>query len=320
MAAAGQVRRSRSPPGAFVFALWTFANWLIMGNPLFWYQGLNIEAAPPGNAAWLPAHRTLVNGIMYAAGYSWAFVPGLIVVLPLLVLVVMSRRRRFWEVATIVSAAAVFPGQVAVLLAEGKSWGDPRYFASLTIFATVTLGLAAREVAAARRLPLPVGRAFSLVLVCLAAADAVSGTYNDINPKTTPVESESVAFRAALGLSKPNNAVTAVVAWHRFDVYMDRYLSKGQLIMIDTGTAFPAVLFSRYPAQWVIPSDRDFQKLADNFSGQFQWLLSTPTRVTYSATIEIAQALSSTVGGHWQAEKDFGPTIGELYRWVPKRS
>ena len=64
--------------------------------------------------------------------------------------------------------------------------------------------------------------------------------------------------------------------WHRFDAYIDPYLAKGQLIMVDTEGAFPAPLFSRYPGQWVIPSDRDFQSLAENFSGQFQWLLQTP--------------------------------------------
>ncbi len=311
-------------PGVFVFALWTFANWLIMGNALFWYQGQKAEAVPPPGAAWLPVHRTLVNGIAYAAGYTWAFVPALVLVLPVLFVLVLRRRGRCWELATIVGGAAIFPGQVALGIVAGTTWGDPRYFASLTIFATVTLAFAAREVAWARWLGKPTRWALSLLLVCLAAYNALSGTRNDLNPDKTAVESEYVAFRAAFGLALPGGDVKAwqqpaIVTWHRFDDYIDPYLSKGQLVMCDTGTAFPAVLFSRYPRQWVIPSDRDFQSLADNFSGQFQWLLKTPSSATnFSSTPEIDQALSSTDGGHWRLAKNF-LGIGELYRWVPAK-
>jgi hypothetical protein len=308
-------------PGVFVFGLWTFANLLIMGNPLFWYQGLSVEAVPPGNASWLPAHKTIVTGVTYAARYTWAFVPALLVVLPVLFIVIWARRRQLWVLATIVVPAAVFPGQVALLMSQGKTWGDPRYFASVTIFATVVLGLAAREVATAKSLSPWLRRAMSVALVCLAAWDAASATRNDINPKTTPVESESVAFRAALGLPQPRNAFQPpIVAWRYFDAYIDPHLARGQLIMVDTSTAFPAVLFSAHPGQWVIPSDRDFQALAENFAGQFQWLLKTPSSITTSASTEITQALSSTEGGRWRVAKRFAANIGVLYRWQAARA
>jgi hypothetical protein len=180
------------------------------------------------------------------------------------------------------------------------------------------LGFAAREVATARGLGPGARRALSLALVCLAALDAASATRNDINPKTTPVESESVAFRAAFGLPRPGDTFEPpIVAWRSFDAYMGPRLAKGQLIMVDTESAFPAVLFSRYPDQWVIPSDSDFQALAENFTGQFQWLLQTPSSITTSASIDIDQALSSTEGGHWRVVKRFGARIGVLYHWQP---
>ena len=81
-------------PGVFVFGLWTFANWLIMGNPLFWYDGLSTEATPPGSASWLPAHKSLATGVVYAARYTWAFVPALVIVLPLLFLLSPPRHPR----------------------------------------------------------------------------------------------------------------------------------------------------------------------------------------------------------------------------------
>ncbi|MGO9661278.1 MAG: hypothetical protein ACLP7F_23355 [Acidimicrobiales bacterium] len=313
-------------PGAFVFAMWTLANWLIMGSPFFWYQGQSAEGTSPANAWWLPVHRTFINGVIYAARYSWAFVPALVVVLPVLAVIVLfrarlSRGRRFWELATIVVPAAVFPGQVALLIFVGKTWGDPRYFASLTIFASVTLGFAAREAVTTHRLGRTAKRALCTVLVGLGVVNAVSGTRNDLNPKTTPVEGESIAFRPAFGLSRPattngNRFTPPIVLWHRFDAYIDPYLAKGQLIMVDTEGAFPAPLFSRYPGQWVIPSDRDFQSLAENFSGQFQWLLQTPALATTSGA-EVAEALSSTTDGHWRKAKNFGARVGELYHWVP---
>jgi hypothetical protein len=305
-------------PGLFVFALWTFANWIIMGNPLFWYQGLALESKPPANAWWLPAHKTLISGILYAARYTWAFVPALFIVLPVLLIVVAGRRRKFWQLAAIVLPAAVFPSQVAFLISKDSTWGDPRYFASLTIFSIVVLGFAAREVATSRRFGVRGRRALSVLLVCLGGFNAVNGTLNDINPKTSHVESESIAFRAALGLSRPSNSYQpAIVSWELFDSYLDTYLAKGQLIIVDTGTAFPGPLFSRYPRQWVIPSDQDFQRVADNFNGQAQWLLSLPSAITFSSTIEIDQALASTDGGHFEKWKTF--TVGDLYRWVPSK-
>jgi hypothetical protein len=306
-------------PGIFVFALWTFANLLIMGNALWWFHGLAAEAAPPPGAGWLPAHKTIMTGLVYAARYTWAFVPGLVLLLPLVLLAALGRRRRFWELVTIVAAAAVFPGQVAAGMAVDSTWGDPRYFASLTIFATVALAFAAREAVNARWLVRPARGAVCVVLVCLAVYNAASGTHNDLNQKTTPVESESVAFRSAFGLPNPgsNAYQPPIVAWHVFDAYIDPYLAKGQLIMVDTGVAFPAPLFSRHPAQWVIPSDRDYQSLAENFSGQFQWLLQTPSNgKAYSSTVEIDQALSSTDGGHWRKAKAFAGA-GLLWHWVP---
>jgi hypothetical protein len=307
-------------PGVFVFGLWTFANWLIMGNPLFWYDGLSTEATPPGSASWLPAHKSLATGVVYAARYTWAFVPALVIVLPLLFLIVLRHRRRLWALVSVVGAAAVFPGQVAATMSENKSWGDPRYFASLTVFATVILALAAREATAMRWGGAPARRVICLSLVCLAALNAASGTLNDLNPRTTPVEDESRAFRAAFGLpqAKIVYAAVPIVEWHGFDSYIDPYLSKGQLIMVDTSTAFPAPLFSRYPGGWIVPSNRDYQALSENFSGQFQWLLQSPTAAD-AQTAEINQALGSTDGGRWSKVKYFGPTVGELYRWVPNR-
>jgi hypothetical protein len=313
-------------PGIFVFSLWTFANWVIMGSPISWYEALKGSGPPPPNASWLPKHLTLTSASGYSAGYMWAFVPALFVVVPLLLLVVRSRDRR-WELAAIVGATAVIPGIVTLLLPSRGSWGDPRYYATLTIYASVFLGLAAREVLGIRRLSLLAKQAVCVALVCLGALDALSATRNDINPNRTVVEGESVAFRAALGLGPDSCERCGLVPWLNFDKYIDPYLSRGQVIMVDTGTAFPAPLFSKYPRQWVIPSDRDFQSLAENFSGQFQWLLITRSARTDVETQEMYQALGSTDGGHWEPDKSFSSAIGtgaastegsqQLYRWVP---
>ncbi|HUC13777.1 MAG TPA: hypothetical protein VMS00_04930 [Acidimicrobiales bacterium] len=308
-------------PGIFAFALWTFANWLIMGNPLSWYDTLRAGGGPPVNAAWLPKNLTLASASVYSLGYMWAFVPSLFVVVPLLFLVVRSRRRR-WELTAILGATAVIPGIVTMQLPSRGSWGDPRYFATLTIYASVLLGFAAREVMSRRTLSMLAKRALCVAVVVLGAIDAFSGTHNDVSPNRTLVEGESVPFRTALGLSSTARSCVqyCLVAWQDFDKYIDPHLSRGQLIMVDTGNDFPAPLFSRYPAQWVIPSDRDFAALADNFSGQFQWLLITPWAKPDSQTPYLDQALASTNGGHWKLTKYFGPTAGQPYRWVLNRS
>jgi hypothetical protein len=165
-------------------------------------------------------------------------------------------------------------------------------------------------------------RALCVALVGLGALDAVSGTRNDANPNRTLVEGESAVFRAAMGLSLPGGKCQqcGLVAWQDFDNYVGPYLSRGQMIIVDTGVDFDAPLFSTYPRQWVIPSDQDFQGLAENFSGQFQWLLLTPSAKTTSQTPEMYQALASSDGGHWKPARYFGSAIGQLYRWVPSRA
>lgn len=306
-------------PGLFVFALWSFANWLIMGNPLFWFE--SGSGLPPADAPWLPKHASLASATGYSLGYLWGFVPALFIVVPLLILVVRTRRRR-WELTAILGATAVIPGLVTLLVASRQTWGDPRYYATTTIYATVLLAYAAREVVRRPGLSRFTKRALCVALVGLGALDAVSGTYSDSNPKRTLVEQESIAFRAVLGLPSPGvgSQQFSLPAWQRFDSYIDPRLSRGQLIMIDTGVAFEGPLLSRDPSHWVIPSDRDFQSLAENFSGQFQWLLDTPSSKPDAQTPEISQALASTNGGHWKAAKDFGSVIGQLYRWVPVSS
>jgi hypothetical protein len=306
-------------PGLFVFALWTFANWLIMGNPLFWFE--SGSGLPPADAPWLPKHASLASASGYSLGYLWGFVPALFLVVPLLVLVVRTRRCR-WELTAILGATAVIPGLVTLLVASRQTWGDPRYYATTTIYATVLLAYAAREVVRRPRLSRFTKRALCVALVGLGALDAVSATYSDSNPKRTLVEQESIAFRAVLGLPSPGagSQQFSLPAWQRFDNYIDPRLARGQLIMVDTGVGFEGPLLSRYPSHWVIPSDRDFQSLAENFSGQFQWLLDTPTSKPDAQTPEISQALASTNGGHWKAAKNFGTVIGQLYRWVPASS
>ena len=309
-------------PGLFVFALWTMANWLIMGNPLFWFE--SGSSLPGPNAPWLPKHLTLASATGYSVGYLWAFVPALFIVVPLLFLVVRSRSRR-WEIVAVLGATAVIPGLVTLLLASRQTWGDPRYYATTTIYATVFLGLAAREVVSSPRLNHLFKRALCVALVCLGALDAASGTRSDINPERTQVEGESAAFRAAFGLPPLAGVCQSkcqsgrVAPWENFDDYIDPHLSRGQVIMVDTTNAFAGPLFSRYPTQWIIPSDRDFQSLAENFSGQFQWLLITPAAVADVETDEMEQALGSTDGGHWMPAKKFGSAVGQLYRWVPNR-
>jgi hypothetical protein len=307
-------------PGYFVLTLWCLANWVIMGNPLFWFD--SGSGLPPATAAWLPKHITLLSASGYSLGYLWSFVPALFIVVPLLVLVVRPRRRR-WELAAILGATAVIPGLVTLLLANHGTWGDPRYYATGTIYATILLGFAAREVVSAPRLAPLTKQGLCLVLVCLGALDAANGTRNDITPSRTAVEGESVAFRAAFGLPAANGTCKSkcqegrIAPWQEFDQYIDPYLARGQVIMVDTTNAFAGPLFSKYPANWVIPSDEDFQSLAENFAGQFQWLLISPATVLDLETEEMDQALGSTDGGHWATGRNFGSPVGQLYRWVP---
>ena len=216
-------------PGIFVFALWTLANWLIMGNPLFWFESGAAAPASPGASGGV-AHVTLAAAIAYSLSYLRAFVPALFVVVPVLFLFARSRSRR-WELLSVLGATAVVPGLITLLLASKPTYGDARYYASTTIYATVLLGFAAREVVIRRRLSAFVKGALCVALVALGALDAASGTRNDINPSRTQVESEYVAFRAAFGLAPGCTSYCPpgrILPWQEFDDYIDPFLAVGR--------------------------------------------------------------------------------------------
>ena len=170
---------------------------------------------------------TLAAAIAYSLSYLRAFVPALFVVVPVLFLFARSRSRR-WELLSVLGATAVVPGLITLLLASKPTYGDPRYYASTTIYATVLLGFAAREVVIRRRLSAFVKGALCVALVALGALDAASGTRNDINPSRTQVESEYVAFRAAFGLAPGCTSYCPpgrILPWQEFDDYIDPFLA-----------------------------------------------------------------------------------------------
>ena len=93
---------------------------------------------------------------------------------------------------------------------------------------------------------------------------------------------------------------------------LDPFLAKGQKAMCDAAVCFPAILLTRHPDRWYIPSDRDWLSTVDNFDGQFKWAFQASGKSADGGQVDAVLAL--TTGGSWTVYRKF--SVGTLYHWT----
>jgi hypothetical protein len=295
-------------PTAFAMFVWFTICKVLLGDALFFLKG-GVEG--PEGAAWLPARRTVAANLEYCLGLCLRFAPVLLLIVPLAfgqdVARVRSKAPRPFVALPIVAVAAVFPGQVFVLLFPNFTFGNPRYFSELIILGAVLAMVLVRPA---------VGVVRPALMAWLAAGLAfgwVTGYVTMDDRRVVAVENETDALRGLLG---GRNEATRWTDWRTFAADLDRQLGPHDLVLEDSVSAFPVSLFSRRPTQFVITQDRDFEQI----------VAANDPRVTYVITTGDARAdprvsefvASSPRGKEWKVV-DNSP-VAKLYHLQPAQT
>jgi hypothetical protein len=294
-------------PGVFAFAVWLLVNQLIQRDWLFWLRALQFSADPGRGGRFIPADRTLASGTSFAAVRSLAMSPQLFLLTPV-ALWLLARRRRI-EGATIVACAATIPAAIAYEVAGSSTYGNPRYFVPLSLFAAL---LGAWSLAQLKR-----PRAWAEAgLVALLVLGAASATVYEAGPNHGNVESEYVVFSRLLGRRSDSGQGEKyrpqVQTWERLAHDLDAQLTGPHRALVDISVSFPALAYTRRPDRWVVSSDRDFEPIAADPVGRVDWLVVSSSRPGPLAT-QFQRILGNTDGGHWEPWHDYG--IATVYRY-----
>lgn len=296
-------------PGIFAFLVWLLACQIIQRDWLFWLRALQYTGNPGEGGRFIPAERSLASGAQFSLVRSLAMCPQLFVLTPF-ALWVLARRRRI-EGVTMIICAASLPAAIAYEVSQSATYGNPRYFVPLSLFAALVGAWLLGQMKRPRALA-------EMGLVVLLVLGAVSATLYEAGSNHGNVESEYVLFSRLLGRStdsgqgevyKPQLGV-----WRQLTDDLDGQLTGSSRVLLDVSVSFPAVAHTRHPDRWVVSSDRDFQSILADPVGRVDWLVVSSTRPGPLATL-LQRALTSTDGGRWELWRQY--ELASVYRFQP---
>jgi len=294
-------------PGAFAFLVWLLVNQIIQKDWLFWLRALQGSADPGEGGRFIPAERTLVSGLRFATVRSLAMSPQIFLLSPF-ALWVLARRRRI-EGLTILVCAASLPLAVAYEVAGSATYGNPRYFLPLSLFAAL---LGAWLLAQIER-----PKAWAEVgVVALLVLGALSATLYEAGSNHGNVESEYTVFSRLLGRStdagQGETYKPQIVIWQQLAHDLDGQLTGSHRALLDISVSFPAVAYTGQPDRWVVSSDRDFESIVADPVGRVDWLVVAATRPG-PLVAQFQRILTTVDGGRWEPWRDYG--IAKVYRF-----
>lgn len=319
-------------PATIVMVLWTIVSALIKRDPLFWWNAAKIPTATPAAAEWLPKSHDLSSMLPYAIGVLIAVAPSSFAVL----FAALSDRRRPW--ASLGLAGCVFAQPVVVVYqtVHGQSWATPRLFMYMppVLAALVSLWFVRDrdgEVYGGLRRSTGVvsglssSRFFGWAAVVLFPVGVVTGTVYLAEPKNSWAEGEYVMMGALLGRDPDAGTAGLDVGQHVFTRSIDEYeelaadldpeLAKGNIVAMDSLSGFP-LMFTSHPRQFLIPDDRDFQRIMSDPIGRVDYIVTLPYNAPNTASVLLDNAIGGTdPEGRYLLVHDYG--IGKLYKWTP---
>jgi hypothetical protein len=154
-------------------------------------------------------------------------------------------------------------------------------------------------------------------LVVILAASAVIGAVSLENPRRTSIESENQFFDHVLGrpvAPLPPLALSQAVVWRRLANDLDPRLAGGARVMVDVSDT-SAFMFTRYPGNYIVNSDRDYLRIVADFTGHFSYLIRAGPKAVGDEDVPFAAILASTTGGHWMKWKVY--PVATVYQWIP---
>lgn len=251
-------------PFALAFVSWAVVSWVIVGSPFETFTSIYGNSAQVSRAGTSISEATGqgMGALMYAGEQILALFPALAAV-GLFVAISAARRadRRF------IGPVAVFGGILAFALAAflaGSSFGWLRFYIAVVPLGAVLAGLLAATLAAA---PGRIFRVAVTLAVCAAVLVSVpTATQAMLDPslgrgETSEQLNAFLATTSAGVTPVTNYSAQAHAAGGRVASYLDRLELEDGTVLADAATAFPVLLQSARPRQFVITSDRDFMPI-----------------------------------------------------------
>ncbi len=308
-------------PATVAFVLWALASKMIMGEWLFWYWISRSTTATPQGAQWLPDELGLRSAVGHVGFVTIAYAP---VIVGVALAVAFSFRTRWRPGLTLLGVFGVLPSVLAIQLADGSSWMVPRFLYHLPF-----VGAVAALWATGRRGSTPTSRAFGWLACALVPVGAITGTWFLADPANTHAEGEYALFGPMLGrddgvagIDLHGDASNRVFfadmrPYRELTAYLDPKLADGARVAMDSLQALP-VLLSDHPKQYVVPEDRDFERILADPVGRFEYIVVMPSRAGTIFSEMIANELGrqSGDGGTWAEVDDFDGVV-TLYEFMP---
>jgi len=265
-------------PIAFSFSAFAVASWLITGAPFEQFTSQYGNAAVLASAG---GHTTLEARGLFAVGELTGAAPLLI---PLAIVVLITARGVSERRA--MAAVVVFGGVLALsalLQASGSTLPFLRFWIAAVPLQVMLGAIAARHLLAAR----PRGGLLKRIGVdgvigagvVLTIAGSASATWAAVTDPVYGLQEHHLATVVHPGRERPDERQT--LRQFTTERGIARYLDQLDLprgsVLVDVLDGFPLVLDSRNPAQFVIPSDRDFALvLGDPVGHGIRYLLTVP--------------------------------------------
>lgn len=256
-----------TPPLLF-FGVWILAQWVFLGDPLFFRHQVGGGAPPaPGHAAWLPdtaAHP--LSAVPWALGWALSLGPALLLVVPATLL---RPRALLRGTLGLLAGSAVFVLIQIDQVITGTGFGDPRYFVTVILFATVGVLWVASATPQWWALPVDVALVGALV------AGAGLGSHRLTNGRLTTLEHECVFFQGAVakvlpvgspqvGAARCRTPIDGLRPWAEATAWLDHRLRPADRVLTDNSAIPFPDLFTRHSDQYVVQNDSDWHKTINN--------------------------------------------------------
>jgi hypothetical protein len=293
-------------PPAIVFAVWSTCSKLLAGRYFFWYVTARSEGRTPEPHPWMPDELTFTSSLRYLAEMTAITAP----VLAIAVITLVAARPPWRPLLGVSAIVATLPAFLGLQLVMKATYGTPRYFAMWPILGL----LCAMWVLSAERIS---GRKSRVWMIGAAATamvvGAVTSTFAYSNPTRTSVEKESVFFAPLIG-REPATFQSYFQELEPLIADLDPFLADGARVAMDSrGGA--ALLLTRYPEQFVLPEDRDFEEIMSDPTGRFEFVVKASFGFNSPYQGQIEAAMQNVTDGSFVLFGEYGTS--QVYRFEP---
>jgi hypothetical protein len=322
-------------PAVAAMGLFTLTSALIKRDPIFWWHAAQGPTTTPPNPSWLPDHIDRASMIKYGLVMVAVIAPAAYAVLA----GALADRRRFWASLGLAGFVLVQPMAVVYQVLQGQSWATPRLFLFMAPLAAACAGLwllrdadtniyGAREDATPGLAWLGASRRLGYASVALIPIGALTATLYLADSDHSAPEGEYVFFQPLLGragwsdpvvLNRSNPVFTLdLEEFQQMMRDLDPELATGKVVAMDSLQGFP-LLFTKHPKQFLVPEDRDFERILSDPIGRFEYIILLPNVNPSYAQVLLQRAIDySGPEGRFVVMAEYA--VGKVYEWVPATS